>query len=73
MARVKRGVTTHARHQKVIKAAKGYYVLEKTYSLLLLKLLKKQVNTLTETVEIRRECLGVFGYKELMLVLVYTV
>jgi len=24
MARVKRGVTTHARHQKVIKAAKGY-------------------------------------------------
>ncbi len=25
MARVKRGVTTHARHSKVIKAAKGYY------------------------------------------------
>ena len=25
MARVKRGVTTHARHQKVIKSAKGYY------------------------------------------------
>ena len=25
MARVKRGVTTHSRHQKVIKAAKGYY------------------------------------------------
>ena len=25
MARVKRGVTTHARHRKVIKAAKGYY------------------------------------------------
>lgn len=25
MARVKRGVATHARHQKVIKAAKGYY------------------------------------------------
>ncbi|MCK5445738.1 MAG: 50S ribosomal protein L20 [Rhodospirillaceae bacterium] len=24
MARVKRGVTTHARHRKVIKAAKGY-------------------------------------------------
>ena len=24
MARVKRGVTTHARHQKVIKRAKGY-------------------------------------------------
>ena len=25
MAHVKRGVTTHARHKKVIKAAKGYY------------------------------------------------
>ncbi len=25
MARVKRGVTKHARHRKVIKAAKGYY------------------------------------------------
>ena len=25
MARVKRGVTTHARHKKVTKAAKGYY------------------------------------------------
>jgi large subunit ribosomal protein L20 len=25
MARVKRGVTAHARHKKVIKAAKGYY------------------------------------------------
>ena len=24
MARVKRGVTTHARHKKIIKAAKGY-------------------------------------------------
>ena len=25
MSRVKRGVTAHARHKKVIKAAKGYY------------------------------------------------
>ena len=25
MARVKKGVTTHARHKKVTKAAKGYY------------------------------------------------
>ncbi|GAB4227241.1 MAG: 50S ribosomal protein L20 [Methyloligellaceae bacterium] len=25
MSRVKRGVTTHARHRKVIKAAKGYW------------------------------------------------
>ena len=25
MSRVKRGVTKHARHQKILKAAKGYY------------------------------------------------
>jgi len=25
MARVKRGVTTHAKHKKVLKAAKGFY------------------------------------------------
>jgi len=25
MARVKRGVTAHARHKKVLKAAKGFY------------------------------------------------
>jgi len=25
MPRVKRGVTAHARHKKVLKAAKGYY------------------------------------------------
>ena len=31
MARVKRGTTTHARHAKVIKAAKGYYGRRKEY------------------------------------------
>jgi large subunit ribosomal protein L20 len=25
MARVKRGVTTHAKHKRILKAAKGYY------------------------------------------------
>ena len=25
MARVKRGVTAHARHKKILKLAKGYY------------------------------------------------
>ena len=32
MARVSRGVTAHARHNKVIKAAKGYYGRRKTPS-----------------------------------------
>ena len=30
MARVKRGVTAHAKHKKVLKAAKGYYGRRKT-------------------------------------------
>ena len=30
MSRVKRGVTSHARHRKVIKQAKGYYGRRKT-------------------------------------------
>src|ERR671918_58501 len=29
MARVKRGVTAHAKHKKVLKAAKGYYARRK--------------------------------------------
>ena len=32
MSRVKRGVTSHARHRKVIKAAKGYYGRRKNTS-----------------------------------------
>ena len=31
MPRVKRGVTAHARHKKVIKQAKGYYGARRTY------------------------------------------
>ena len=30
MARVKRGVTAHAKHKKVLKAAKGYYSRRKS-------------------------------------------
>jgi large subunit ribosomal protein L20 len=30
MSRVKSGVVTHARHRKVIKAAKGYYAARST-------------------------------------------
>ena len=30
MARVKRGVTSHAKHKKVLKAAKGYYAARST-------------------------------------------
>ena len=44
MSRVKRGVTTHARHRKVIKAAKGYYGRRKTPSALPIRQWKKPAN-----------------------------
>ena len=45
MSRVKRGVTTHARHRKVIKKAKGYYGARKnTHSAPLVRLLRKPAN-----------------------------
>ncbi len=40
MARVKRGVTSHAKHKKVLKAAKGYYGAR-----------RKQIKTAKQAVE----------------------
>ena len=48
-------------------------VPEKTFLLLPHKLSKKLVNMRIETVETRRGCLEVFGFKGLMLVLDYMV
>ena len=73
MARVKRGVTTHARHQKVIKAAKGYYGARKNLFTVATQAVEKLANMRTGTVEIRNVILEVFGYKELMQGLVYMV
>lgn len=41
MARVKRGVTSHARHKKVIKQAKGYYGRSKNCYRIALERLEK--------------------------------
>ena len=71
MARVKRGVTTHARHQKVIKAAKGYYGARKNLFTVATQAVERLANMRIGIVEIRNAILGVFGYKELMQVLVY--
>ena len=73
MARVKRGVTTHARHQKVIKAAKGYYGARKNLFTVATQAVEKLANMRIGIVEIRSAILEVFGYKELMQVLVYMV
>ena len=48
MARVKRGVTAHARHAKVIGNAKGYYGRRKILFALQSKLLRRQDNMLIE-------------------------
>ena len=66
MARVSRGVTTHARHKKVIKRAKGYYGRIKMFSELLFRLSKEHNNTLIEIEEKEKVTLGVFGYNVLM-------
>jgi len=47
MARVKRGVTAHAKHKKVLKKAKGYY--GRTRSVLQSRLLRKLPNMLIAT------------------------
>jgi large subunit ribosomal protein L20 len=49
MSRVKRGVTAHARHKKVLKAAKGYYGRRKNTIRVAKQAVKKPANTLTAT------------------------
>ena len=43
MARVKRGVTTHARHKKVIDASKGFFVRSSTNYRIALERLEKSL------------------------------
>ena len=59
MARVKRGVVAHARHKKVLKAAKGYYGREHglTYGRLIDGLNKAGI-------EIDRKVLAHLAYSE---------
>ena len=65
MARVKRGVTSHAKHKKVLKASqRSMGQKKKHYSELLSKLWKKQCNMLIEIVELRKENLNRYGFKE---------
>ena len=67
MARVKRGVTSKAKHKKVLKAVRVNGVEEKIPLELLSKLWKNPCNTLTETEEIKKEILNHCGYRESML------
>ena len=66
MARVKRGVTSHAKHKKVLKAVKGQWGRRKNTIRVAKQAMEKQCSMLTGTVEIKREILNLFGYKESM-------
>ena len=69
MARVKRGVTSRAKHKKVLKAVKGQWGRRKNTIRVAKQAMKKLYNMHTEIEEIKKEILSHFGYKELMQVL----
>ena len=67
MARVKRGVTSHAKHKKVLKAVKGQWGRRKNTIESLGKPWKRDCNMHIEIEEIKKEILSHYGYRELML------
>ena len=66
MSRVKRGVTTHARHKKILDMAKGYRGRSKMFLELRLKKLKKLYNMHTVTDAPKREVSALCGFRESM-------
>ncbi len=64
MARVKRGVTSHARHKKVLKQVKGQYGRRKNTIRIAKQALEKLCSMLTEIEEQKKENLDHCGFKE---------
>ncbi|GBL33561.1 50S ribosomal protein L20 [Candidatus Pelagibacterales bacterium] len=69
MSRVKRGVTSHAKHKKVFKAAKGFYGRKKNTIRTAKQSVEKSFQYSYRDRRQKKEILGHFGYKELMLAL----
>ena len=67
MARVKRGVTSKAKHKKVLKAVKGQWGRRKNTIRAAKQAMENLCNMLTETEEIKKEISNHYGYKESML------
>ena len=67
MARVKRGVTSRAKHKKVLKAVKGQWGRRKNTIRVARQAMEKPCNMLTEIEEIKKENLNLYGFKGLML------
>ncbi len=61
MARVKRGVTTHARHKKILNLAKGYKGRAKSCYRIALQRVEKHCNMLIGTEEIASAIFAVYG------------
>ena len=67
MARVKRGVTSKAKHKKVLKAVKGQWGRRKNTIRVAKQAMENPCNTLTEIEGIKKEILNHCGYRESML------
>ena len=69
MARVKRGVTSHAKHKKVLKAVKGQWGRRKNTIRIARQAMEKAMQYAYRDRRAKKENLGLCGYKELMQVL----
>jgi large subunit ribosomal protein L20 len=69
MARVKRGVTSRAKHKKVLKAVKGQWGRRKNTIRVAKQAMEKAMQYAYRDRRNKKRDLNLFGYKELMLVL----
>ena len=66
MARTKRGVTSKAKHKKVLKAVKGQYGRRKNTIRIASKPWKKRCSMHTEIEKLKKENSDLCGYRESM-------
>ena len=66
MSRVKRGVTAHSRHLKVIKAAKGARGRQKNTFRAAIQRVEKSGQYAYRDRKVKKELLGVYGFSVLM-------
>ena len=64
MARVKRGVTSRAKHKKVLKAVKGQWGRRKNTIRVAKQAMEKAMQLLIGIEETKKEILNLYGYKE---------
>ena len=67
MTRVTSGSSSHSRHRKIIKSAKGYFGRRKNTFRAANQAVEKPANIPIEIEKKEKEISGHYGYKELML------